>query len=370
MIYQEFFAAFHIANIVYALRNGMKIYVSSRIERDIICVLLEHIDHHILLQAEEILEQYWGIPFCSDLLRTCGESLHRRSSLNVEELVLCQIIIRFIDASIMKNPSDEQREKWKEKRHTLFRWFQKDYLIAIKKLPEFQMQYKQFYSYTLALLARDFRVGTGCSVDFKQCRKYVNRAIEYQRVFNVPKADCYLQMGLFLEALLRRLLNHPDFQVYDVISETDLSVDIAEEILKSIYALCNNDRQPISELEKKYAIKTTPGTCSGATSYYELLLHAKESYQRSKLIRTHNLKLARKLGYISKAYLVLAAIGTSGGALNRLGLMFENQANAMEHHPKLAISRTGRASIPEIDFASMLYRENYVHSYKMYQIIR
>jgi len=369
MIYQEFFAAFHIANIVYAIRNGMKIFVSSQIERGIICVLLEHIDHHILLQTEEILEQYWGIPFCSDLLGACRESLHRQSSLNVEELVLCQIIIRFIDASIMKNPSDKQREKWKEKRHTLFGWFQKDYLIAIKKLPEFQMQYKQFYSYTLALLARDFRMGTGCPVDFKQCRKYVNWAIEHQRVFNVPKADSYLQMGLFLEALLKRLLNHPDFQVYDVIAEADLSVDMADEILKSIYALCKDDTQPVSELEKKYAIKTTPRTCSGVTSYYELLLHAKESYQRSELIRTNNLKLARKLGYISKAYLVLAAIGTSGGALNRLGLMFENQANAMEHHPKLAISRTGKASIQEIDFASMLYRENYVHSYKMYQII-
>lgn len=369
MIYQEFFAAFHIANIVYAIKSGMKISGQSSIERGIICLLLEHIDHHILLQAEEILEQYWGIPFCSNLLMACEKCLQRHDSLSIEELVLCQILIRFIDASIMRNPKEKHKTKWMEKRHTLFIWFQKDYSIAIKSSQGFQLQYKQFYLYVLALLARDFRSGTGCPINFERCKAYVNLAIEHQRVFDVPKADSYLQMGLFLDSLLQNLLNDPDFKIFKIISKTDLSVDMADEILKSIYALCKGNQQPIAKLEKKYAIKTTPGTRSGASSYYELLSFAKEAYLQSELIYPPKLRIARLLGYVSKAYLVLAAIGTSGGALNRLGLMFENQANAMEHYPNTALSSKIRISVKNFDITSMLYQENYVHSYKMYQII-
>ena len=369
MIYQEFFAAFHIANIVCAIKSGMKISGQSSIERGIICLLLEHIDHHILLQAEEILEQYWGIPFCSNLLMACEKCLQRHDSLSMEELVLCQILIRFIDASIMRNPSDKHKTKWMEKRHTLFIWFQKDYSIAIKGSPGFQLQYKQFYLYVLALLARDFRSGTGCSINFERCKAYVNLAIKHQRVFEVPKADSYLQMGLFLDSLLQNLLNDPGFKIFEIISKKDLSVDMADEILNAIYALCNDDTQPIAELEKKYAIKTTPGTRGGSLSYYKLLLYAQKAYLQSKSIRTRRLKIARLLGYVSKAYLVLAAIGTSGGALNRLGLMFENQTNAMEHYPKTAISSKIGMPVKKFDITSMLYQENYVHSYKMYQII-
>lgn len=368
MIYQEFFAAFHIANVVYALSNGLKISEDSKAGMDMMYILVEHIDHHILLQAEEILEQYWGMPFYTEPKATCQNYLYRRDRLNREGLVMCQILIRFLDASIMNSSSNEQEEECKKERHIMYEWFNKDYLVAIKTSLNFQLQYKQFYLYTVALLARDFRIGTGCTKSLNQCGAYVQRAIKHQRDFKIPKADGYLQMGLFLDTLLEQLVNGNDSQIGDIISQIDLPIGMANEIFMLSNELCSSNYKTLSIVEEKYKIRTTPLTRSGATSYYELLRHAKEAYQQCNS-SMHNLKLARKLGYISKAYLVLSALGTSGGALNRLGLMFENQTNAMEHYPQTAIYRKMELSGQRVDLSHMLYEGNYVHSYKMYQII-
>ena len=50
--------------------------------------------------------------------------------------------------------------------------------------------------------------------------------------------------------------------------------------------------------------------------------------------------LIARLGYVSKAYLVLAAIGTSGGALNLLAQMLINQANQYESDPRIPFFRS------------------------------
>ena len=52
-----------------------------------------------------------------------------------------------------------------------------------------------------------------------------------------------------------------------------------------------------------------------------------------------------RLGYVSKAYLVLAAIGTSGGALNLLAQMLINQANQYEADQRISFFRRH----PDID---------------------
>lgn len=368
MIYQEFLAAYHIANVVYAIKNGLIISEELEAGMDIMYILVEHIDHHILLQAEEILEQYWGIPFYTEPQFTCHEYLNWEDDLNLESLVMCQILIRFLDASIMNSTSKKQKDECKKERHIMYKWFSEKYLIVVRKSPNFYMRYKQFYLYTVALLARDFRIETGCSKDLNQCRIYVQQAIKHQLDFNIPKADGYLQMGLFLDTLQEQLINGNDFQVNDILSQLDLFTDMADEILMLTSELCGSNSQILSNVEEKYKIHTTPLVRSGARSYYLLLKHAMEAYHQCSS-DMHYLKLAKKLSYISKAYLVLSALGTSGGALNRIGLMFENQTNAMEHYPKTAIYKKMGLSDQKVDLSRMLYEENYVHSYKTYQII-
>ena len=368
MIYQEFLAAFHIANVVCAIHNGVKISEESETGMDMICVLVEHIDHHILLQAEEILEQYWGIPFYSKPEIACCKYFNTNDDLSLERLIMCQILIRFLDASIMNSTSYEQENECKNERHAMYEWFSKKYLMVVSNFENFGTRYKQFYLYTVALLARDFRVGTGCSKDLNQCKAYVQQAINHQLELTIPKADGYLQMGLFLGTLQEQLINDNNSQIDNIVSQLYLSLDMADEILKLTSELCGSNPQLLSSVEEKYKIHVTSLTRSGARSYYILLKHAMEAYQQCSS-SLHCLKLAKKLSCISKAYLVLSALGTSGGALNRIGLMFENQTNAMEHYPQTAIYQKLDPSERNTDLSRMLYEENYVHSYKIYQII-
>lgn len=367
-IYQEFFTAFHIANIVYAIVNGMQIPTDSEEAMDLAYVQVEHMDHHILLQSEEILEQYFGLPFCSKELETCNNYLSRETPPSYENMILCQILIRFLDA---RTDSDASSER-KKKRHELFDYFRKNFLIVIKTSAQFMERYKQFYLYVVALLARDYRVGTGCSANLAECKKFVYFAIEHQIHFHIPKADGYLQMGLWLNAVMERLINNPKFRT-DFISNQDIKVGKANEIFKLTKTLNYGDRTTAdkakNELEKQYSINTTPATLSGVNSYYELLQHARQAYLQSRT-QPYSLKLVRTLGYISKAYLVLAALGNSGGAFNRLGLMFANQANAMEYYPKTAVYRKAYpySRIKDIDLSSKLYSDHYVRSYEMFQI--
>ena len=363
-IYQEFFAAFHIANIVHAIVSGMKLPVQAGSGMDLVCVLVEHLDHHILLQAEEILEQYWGMHFCTEEVETCEKYINNTTPQSNENLVLCQILIRFLDIKAVDG-SQGPREV---KRHKLYDWFQKNCLLTVRDARPFWEQYKQFYLYTVALLARDFRRGTGCDPDLQQCADWAGRAVKYQRDFEIPKADGYLHMGLMMNAVLEQLINKPDFRVV----EYELKVAEANKLLKQLKALSHPGTETADktneDLKKDYAINTTPATRSAASSFYELLWHAQRTYLQKKGISSR-LKIARKYSYISKAYLVLAALGNSGGAFNRLGLMFANQSNAMERYPKTNAYRKEKLPVAEGVPSTWLYRDNYLHSYKMYQVV-
>lgn len=368
-IYQEFFTAFHIANIVYAIINGMKIPTDSEEAMDLAYVQVEHMDHHILLQSEEILEQYFGLPFCSEELETCNKYLNNQTPPSYENMILCQILIRFLDARTDNDASSER----KKKRHELFDYFRKNFLVVIKSSEQFMERYKQFYLYVVALLARDHRVGIGCSADLAECKKFVYLAVKHQIDFHIPKADGYLQMGLWLNAVMEQLINDPNFQA-DFINNQDIKVGKANEIFKLIKTLNHGDMTAThnakNELKKQYSISTTPATLSGVNSYFELLQHARQAYLHGRT-QPYNLRLVRTLGYISKAYLVLAALGNSGGAFNRLGLMFANQTNAMEYYPKTAVYRKAypHSRIKDIDLSSKLYSYHYVRSYEMFQIV-
>lgn len=73
------------------------------------------------------------------------------------------------------------------------------------------------------------------------------------------------------------------------------------------------------------------GQCSGVLRHFQIILEAAyEKYVSAANQNNQNYQEIARLGYVSKAYLVLAAIGTSGGALNLLAQMLINQANQYE----------------------------------------
>lgn len=232
----------------------------------------------------------------------------------------------------------------------------------------FWEQYKQFYLFTVALLARDYRLGTGCDPALNQSARWAGRAVKHQRDFKIPKADGYLHMGLMMNAALEQLSNTSDRCAI----RYGLGVVEANELMKRLEALRHPESEAankaIKELERDYAINTTPATRSVASSYYELLWHARRTYLQKKGI-SNRLKLARKYSYISKTYLILAALGNSGGAFNRLGLLFANQSNAMERYPKTDVYRGVELPTEEGVPSTWLYKDNYLHSYKMYQVV-
>ena len=67
---------------------------------------------------------------------------------------------------------------------------------------------------------------------------------------------------------------------------------------------------------------------------------AYEKYVSAANQNNQNYQEIARLGYVSKAYLVLAAIGTSGGALNLLAQMLINQANQYESDPRIPFFRS------------------------------
>lgn len=78
------------------------------------------------------------------------------------------------------------------------------------------------------------------------------------------------------------------------------------------------------------------GQCSGVLRHFQIILEAAyEKYVSAANQNNQNYQEIARLGYVSKAYLVLAAIGTSGGALNLLAQMLINQANQYESDPRI-----------------------------------
>jgi len=56
--YRDFFAAFHIANVVYGLCNGINLAALSPDAQEVFLLQLETLDNSILFDAISILRQY------------------------------------------------------------------------------------------------------------------------------------------------------------------------------------------------------------------------------------------------------------------------------------------------------------------------
>lgn len=88
------------------------------------------------------------------------------------------------------------------------------------------------------------------------------------------------------------------------------------------------------------------GNVLACCDIFQIILEAAyEKYVSAANQNNQNYKEIARLGYVSKAYLVLAAIGTSGGALNLLAQMLINQANQYEADQRISFFRRH----PDID---------------------
>ena len=92
--------------------------------------------------------------------------------------------------------------------------------------------------------------------------------------------------------------------------------------------------------------KPSLGNVLACCDIFQIILEAAyEKYVSAANQNNQNYQEIARLGYVSKAYLVLAAIGTSGGALNLLAQMLINQANQYEADQRISFFRRH----PDID---------------------
>ena len=73
------------------------------------------------------------------------------------------------------------------------------------------------------------------------------------------------------------------------------------------------------------------------------------------------LKKIYGLGYISKAMLIFAALGSSVGAMNRIALMFMNQQDECEQDRRLALYKTNPSRVKGVN-----YTDNYLTAWKIF----
>ena len=112
----------------------------------------------------------------------------------------------------------------------------------------------------------------------------------------------------------------------------------------------------------------------GEKTIFQIILEAAyEKYVSAANQNNQNYQEIARLGYVSKAYLVLAAIGTSGGALNLLAQMLINQANQYEADQRIPFFRRH----PDIGTFVQQHAEpygwplndNYALAYRVLQIV-
>lgn len=335
--YRDFFAAFHIANVVYLLSNGYEMTALPPEVREVFLLQIEVFDHSILLDSKMILEQYFGLHL-EDVSHYKDRLVNAKDE--VSRLVLLHILIRFIEAdvqSISRKHGEVNGHPLVIYRNTLYEDFQELFNTLQGTNDWLANTYAQFYIYVLALLARDYRLGRACKRDLVKCAGYAHLAAEAEKRFQTPKADGYLQMGLCINSYMEDLLN---CETNNFALRMPYDLALAERIHNAVkvYNQTRNER-PVRELMSTKLgnrCKATPDTLGCADIFGMMLQIAYQKYCDAMDI--HYKKIA-EFGFISKAYIILAALGTSGGAFNILTQMLLNQANQAECDPRLKFFR-------------------------------
>lgn len=354
--YRDFFAALHIANVVYLLSSGFGLSDQKPEVQEVLLLQVEVFDHSILLDAEMILEQYFGLHFENEL---CFTKMLDCAQDKLSRLVLLHILIRFLEASaqsITRKFGSISDQRLFIYRSSLYMQFKELFELIQPSFDQMTDRYGQFYVYALAMLARDYRTGKSGERNLIKCAGFAQLTADAEKRFNVPKADGYLQLGLCINAYMEDLLNG---RVSDFYPRMPHDLALAKKIYHAVTVYSGSRNEYIiQELMRPLLgkrCKYTADTLGCSDIFSMMLSSAYEKYRQAGSI--HAQKIA-EFGFISKAYLILAAIGTSGGAFNTLAQMLLNQANQLEADPRLTFFRANPEDVPHQDSQDLTYSLN------------
>lgn len=370
--YRDFFAAFHIANVVYGLCNGINLAALSPDAQEVFLLQLETLDNSILFDAISILRQYFGLSIydisaqdTTDLSDTCAQ------------IALPAILIRLLDAVIRRGElSKNEHSQLCQLRSTLCERF----VLSFKALDEsdpLQTKYCLFFSLSLSMLARDYRTGVAGTRDLIRCAGYAQQCINGEKKLNIPKADGYLQVALCLNARMEDLLNATDTKMNGTLPFSSQLADAVREAVRDYHEGSMYKRDEAVRTFRRNLFprwKPNLGNVLACCDIFQIILEvAYEKYVSAANQNNQNYQEIARLGYVSKAYLVLAAIGTSGGALNLLAQMLINQANQYEADQRIPFFRRHPDIGTFVQQHAAPYgwplNDNYALAYRVLQIV-
>ena len=285
------------------------------------------------------LRQYFGLSIydisaqdTTDLSDTCAQ------------IALPAILIRLLDAVIRRGElSKNKYSQLCQLRSTLCERF----VLSFKALDEsdpLQTKYCLFFSLALSMLARDYRTGVAGTRDLVKCVGYAQQCINGEKKLNIPKADGYLQVALCLNARMEDLLNVTDTKMNGTLPFSSQLADAVREAVRDYHEGSMYKRDEAVRTFRRNLFprwKPSLGNVLACCDIFQIILEAAyEKYVSAANQNNQNYQEIARLGYVSKAYLVLAAIGTSGGALNLLAQMLINQANQYESDPRIPFFRS------------------------------
>ena len=290
------------------------------------------------------VRQYFGLSIydisaqdTTDLSDTCAQ------------IALPAILIRLLDAVIRRGElSKNEHSQLCQLRSTLCERF----VLSFKALDEsdpLQTKYCLFFSLALSMLARDYRTGVAGTRDLIKCAGYAQQCINGEKKLNIPKADGYLQVALCLNARMEDMLNVTDTKMNGTLPFSSQLADAVREAVRDYHegSMYKRD-EAVRTFRRNLFPRWKPGLGNvlACCDIFQIILEAAyEKYVSAANQNNQNYQEIARLGYVSKAYLVLAAIGTSGGALNLLAQMLINQANQYEADQRISFFRRH----PDID---------------------
>lgn len=365
--YRDFFAAFHIANVYWMILHSRCDWKElDELQYKIFCLQLDATERSVLIMAIEILNNYYGVglQLKDSTFYAKIEEFLQRDMDPVARLTALNIAIRFIETNLSVEdesglrPMDYEKKDLHDRFATFCRVFECQENEYVRNI------YATFYTYVKCLLARDSRVGRGEGRDLLESLAIATEAKKAEKDLHVARADGCMQIGLTLSSAMDQFLN----------------ADGTEQLLETVWIRtqewlgpANRINQLLENCEKhrdtaeiKEALKNEFGEkCLANKEFFDCtaelltMLHtAKNKYDAET---DETLKKIYGLGYISKAMLIFAALGSSVGAMNRIALMFMNQQDECEQDSRLALYKTNPSRVKEVN-----YTDNYLTAWKIF----
>ena len=286
-------------------------------------------------------------------------------------------MIRLLDAVIRRGElSKNEHSQLCQLRSTLCERF----VLSFKALNEsdpLQTKYCLFFSLALSMLARDYRTGIAGTRDLIKCAGYAQQCINGEKKLNIPKADGYLQVALCLNARMEDMLNVTDTKMNGTLPFSSQLADAVREAVRDYHEGSMYKRDEAVRTFRRNLFprwKPSLGNVLACCDIFQIILEAAyEKYVSAANQNNQNYQEIARLGYVSKAYLVLAAIGTSGGALNLLAQMLINQANQYEADQRIPFFRRHPDIGTFVQQHAAPYgwplNDNYALAYRVLQIV-